>query len=128
MYFNPRSSCEERLNLEKRILIQYYFNPRSSCEERLKHPTINIVIVINFNPRSSCEERPNITEARQDTPKISIHALRVKSVVVTQAMLQGVLDISIHALRVKSVFSPFVPISQSTISIHALRVKSVGCR
>ena len=79
-YFNPRSSCEERLAaaagdgwakiFQSTLLMRGAtsvggdfarllddFNPRSSCEERL----IGIKVVaapVNFNPRSSCEERP----------------------------------------------------------------------
>ena len=33
-----------------------YFNPRSSCEERLRDSEF-FDSVHNFNPRSSCEER-----------------------------------------------------------------------
>ena len=80
VYFNPRSSCEERLlvtsprqvlpcisihaphvrsddgTVPERVPV-FYFNPRSSCEERpraaLEHPQL----CDDFNPRSSCEER-----------------------------------------------------------------------
>ena len=78
-YFNPRSSCEERLPpsrasrlfhaFQSTLLMRGatgqryaagqslpYFNPRSSCEERrprFMQPQKNG----NFNPRSSCEER-----------------------------------------------------------------------
>ena len=35
-----------------------YFNPRSSCEERLlRHARTGIYSKTHFNPRSSCEER-----------------------------------------------------------------------
>ena len=33
--FNPRSSCEERLEVRRRADAHLHFNPRSSCEERL---------------------------------------------------------------------------------------------
>ena len=33
-YFNPRSSCEERLGRDSRRMRRTDFNPRSSCEER----------------------------------------------------------------------------------------------
>ena len=36
-YFNPRSSCEERLLKSLRMDSRHHFNPRSSCEERLMH-------------------------------------------------------------------------------------------
>ena len=78
--FNPRSSCEERLDLtayqdvaevfQSTLLMrgatrrkprdakaQGNFNPRSSCEER-PHPIFLCMRFIgDFNPRSSCEER-----------------------------------------------------------------------
>ena len=34
-----------------------YFNPRSSCEERLLTTAIYWISASDFNPRSSCEER-----------------------------------------------------------------------
>ena len=34
IYFNPRSSCEERLHRRGASAADGYFNPRSSCEER----------------------------------------------------------------------------------------------
>ena len=38
VYFNPRSSCEERLSSRLGISAgEADFNPRSSCEERLCH-------------------------------------------------------------------------------------------
>ena len=84
-YFNPRSSCEERLVLGSlSIHTLPYFNPRSSCEERLRsqvRPAGDAGISIHapharsdrtlsglrhsskedFNPRSSCEERRGAT-------------------------------------------------------------------
>ena len=81
-YFNPRSSCEERLDTDKMSKSRTDFNPRSSCEER--HPVgclhpLNPIISIHapharsdrrhfpgrlyhkdFNPRSSCEERHEV--------------------------------------------------------------------
>ena len=79
MDFNPRSSCEERLEyvdyMDKKALFQSTllmrgatgrsgashrpdadFNPRSSCEER-RDAGGNDSCLRNFNPRSSCEER-----------------------------------------------------------------------
>ncbi len=80
-YFNPRSSCEERLDVifilssmprfQSTLLMRgatsgrqssphrsSHFNPRSSCEERPSHPLLIHRENNNFNPRSSCEERP----------------------------------------------------------------------
>ena len=77
-YFNPRSSCEERLISLFCASILSYFNPRSSCEERLvwRHPRLRIYLY--FNPRSSCEER--LGRAARDAPRhISIHAPHARS-------------------------------------------------
>ena len=79
-YFNPRSSCEERLHLNNSMVLIEYFNPRSSCEERHDFLRTRMTHIMrfqstllmrgatrsrlcfpeqsnNFNPRSSCEER-----------------------------------------------------------------------
>ena len=56
-YFNPRSSCEERLKVRLTPERMMYFNPRSSCEERLCYGLFGGHLVYYFNPRSSCEER-----------------------------------------------------------------------
>ena len=57
VYFNPRSSCEERHSIYHRLHpSQRYFNPRSSCEER-RGVTDYEQAIEYFNPRSSCEER-----------------------------------------------------------------------
>ena len=40
------------------IVHDLYFNPRSSCEER-PHDDIDFANRADFNPRSSCEERPS---------------------------------------------------------------------
>ena len=34
LHFNPRSSCEERLQMASSASKRHHFNPRSSCEER----------------------------------------------------------------------------------------------
>ena len=57
-YFNPRSSCEERLDsIHICCIFIKHFNPRSSCEERPKKTARPSQSISNFNPRSSCEER-----------------------------------------------------------------------
>ena len=83
-YFNPRSSCEERLYAAMSSQLSMSdFNPRSSCEERhfnvsifIRHRIISIHapharsdqhrlafsnLRADFNPRSSCEERPIVS-------------------------------------------------------------------
>ena len=78
IYFNPRSSCEERrINAVSNSLVPD-FNPRSSCEERLRllHRYVSIRY---FNPRSSCEERLKSREWEIVEPEISIHAPHARS-------------------------------------------------
>ena len=43
-HFNPRSSCEERRDINARWIPLPYFNPRSSCEERRAHATTAAVL------------------------------------------------------------------------------------
>ena len=59
LYFNPRSSCEERLCDFSCPMSLQNFNPRSSCEER-RYPCFLAPSTNNFNPRSSCEERLSV--------------------------------------------------------------------
>ena len=75
--FNPRSSCEERLQAQEAPANQVNFNPRSSCEERLHQPL----------------------DKGQRT--ISIHAPHARSDDALRGFLQRV-DISIHAPHARS--------------------------
>ena len=76
-YFNPRSSCEERLASLMMVSGFVNFNPRSSCEER--HCRVYLLTsMFNFNPRSSCEERLYIRRF-PDMLSISIHAPHARS-------------------------------------------------
>ena len=78
-YFNPRSSCEERLqHMQGYIKYQADFNPRSSCEERHCHP-IHRPQMHHFNPRSSCEERRVKSRNGMLSFCISIHAPHARS-------------------------------------------------
>ncbi len=68
LYFNPRSSCEERLRQAVHsYLVRSYFNPRSSCEERPTSTALSCTSS-NFNPRSSCEERPGVQMCPDSVP------------------------------------------------------------
>ncbi len=100
-YFNPRSSCEERLRRVSRSRSRRNFNPRSSCEERQDeragvHGLVPISIHApharsdlacdppeqdcpNFNPRSSCEERRHHRGRQAASERISIHAPHARS-------------------------------------------------
>ena len=78
-YFNPRSSCEERLSRHRHAIRVWYFNPRSSCEERLAAPRA-LRRAGDFNPRSSCEERHTSHQGRRHRREvISIHAPHARS-------------------------------------------------
>ena len=58
--------------------IRLYFNPRSSCEERhglaCQYP-----VYFDFNPRSSCEERHHSSIPAHSLSLISIHAPHARS-------------------------------------------------
>ena len=56
IYFNPRSPCGERPDVQFDTGAIYDFNPRSPCGERPK-PSITISEIGDFNPRSPCGER-----------------------------------------------------------------------
>ena len=92
LYFNPRSSCEERLHASTRARQLRHFNPRSSCEERrnlipfLWRCRISIHapharsdndsgrasrMPRYFNPRSSCEERHYFSIYITDKPNFN---------------------------------------------------------
>ena len=123
-YFNPRSSCEERLELVGGAGgTNKYFNPRSSCEERpvffvgweccnmlfqstllMRGATRQVKLMPryprHFNPRSSCEER------------------RRRFLVFVQ------LDISIHAPHARSDRELLLYERLCCISIHAPHARS----
>ena len=62
--FNPRPSCEGRRLLLTKIAVENSFNPRPSCEGRLNWID-NGVTIARFNPRPSCEGRPQATSNTQ---------------------------------------------------------------
>ena len=77
-----------------------YFNPRSSCEERRWDATLLASSGTNFNPRSSCEERPD-SQAVLRQIYISIHAPHARSDPHTGVPIQH-RCISIHAPHARS--------------------------
>ena len=100
-----------------------HFNPRSSCEERLEHisdaPLCKISIhapharsdlpagaravpADYFNPRSSCEERPAVGVQASVYLFISIHAPHARSDLILIAPHIRRLAISIHAPHARS--------------------------
>ena len=85
-YFNPRSSCEERLGSMASLAITLsYFNPRSSCEERHKRRQ-NRGRRRYFNPRSSCEERRPAAAAGDGWAKIFQSTLLMRGATPDQAL------------------------------------------
>ena len=99
--FNPRSSCEERLQPSAADVPRRYFNPRSSCEERRdaiqylvdkyhisihapharsdRSISVGKSTLVDFNPRSSCEERQDGKFTCCSGIAISIHAPHARS-------------------------------------------------
>ena len=77
-----------------------YFNPRSSCEERL-HPDNVPVFFHYFNPRSSCEERHYPLGWPRRCGHISIHAPHARSD-LTSRQVWPCQRISIHAPHARS--------------------------
>ena len=78
IYFNPRSSCEERLapvnNGAQTVLFQSTLLMRGAT--RLHHLRLRRRY---FNPRSSCEERRAAVTPTCITARISIHAPHARS-------------------------------------------------
>ena len=78
-YFNPRSSCEERLHRLAFLCFPDYFNPRSSCEERPGSRKIPCSSISTFQStllmRGATRQRLHL---RRRGP-ISIHAPHARS-------------------------------------------------
>ena len=122
-YFNPRSSCEERLGAAPSCSSDRDFNPRSSCEERLE-PDDYARSRANFNPRSSCEERLNYGRRAADGRKISIHAPHARSDDFHSSKVCISSPISIHAPHARSDLACIDLIAVHLISIHAPHARS----
>ena len=125
-YFNPRSSWEERLSLQKQSLKMPYFNPRSSWEER--HQAQHLQSSVRyFNPRSSWEERRCHERCGYNRYKFQ-STLLVRG--ATDIEVDNPLDISIsiHAPRERSDSNSNTNVSMMGISIHAPRERSDGQR
>ena len=106
-----------------RAVCRLYFNPRSSCEERRRSRRLALRFR-NFNPRSSCEERPAARKCIGiATRRISIHAPHARSDVFLLAV-GHVVDISIHAPHARSDFVAWAGQHPQMISIHAPHARS----
>ena len=79
-----------------------YFNPRSSCEERLKFSIPRDLCQTDFNPRSSCEERRYSPCFSTLSTRISIHAPHARSDDFLDVTILFCFGISIHAPHARS--------------------------
>ena len=79
LYFNPRSSCEERPQLENHGHLQKRISIHAphARSDRFRLPMR--ISSHYFNPRSSCEERPKPMPAAPAICIISIHAPHARS-------------------------------------------------
>ena len=145
MYFNPRSSCEERLaqffkslglwEFQSTLLMRgatqdfqrllhslRNFNPRSSCEER-HFPVVIVRKIDYFNPRSSCEER-----LFRGTECFRVwlfqSTLLMRGATLRDKYFSRGKDISIHAPHARSDLSFRFSHSANPISIHAPHARS----
>ena len=105
-YFNPRSSCEERLSgingVVTAIAFQSTLLMRGATRDELEamdeitlfqstllmrgatlQRQVQALVVRDFNPRSSCEERLEIVKRSLQELHISIHAPHARSDCVT---------------------------------------------
>ena len=123
LYFNPRSSCEERQRYMFTPFSRTYFNPRSSCEER-QSGSSGSSKDSDFNPRSSCEERrvrvgSSYHDGSYFNPRSSCEERHNLYSTMTDSM-----TISIHAPHARSDTNPFVALCLRVISIHAPHARS----
>ena len=109
--------------IAKVLPLPSYFNPRSSCEERLLH-TLQAPALSYFNPRSSCEERQHnkIDRLHNDNKFQSTLLMRGATIDVIDDMLDD--TISIHAPHARSDFVMADIAVEIAISIHAPHARS----
>ena len=141
-YFNPRSSCEERLPLvwhvqHSRLIsihapharsdckpslpmspVPKYFNPRSSCEERPSSKSY-VAAARHFNPRSSCEERPDKQADYAYELRKFQSTLLMRGATVSLSSID-LLDFIIHFSRTQHLFP-------KTLLLTLCPVSSISC-
>ena len=101
--FNPRSSCEERLDRAKAVRVSRNFNPRSSCEER-RYPRHSRHTRRYFNPRSSCEER-----------RYRSNDDRVGAIFQSTLLMRGATGVDRLRFRVSNLISIHAPHARSDV-------------
>ena len=78
--FNPRSSCEERLNLTSMIAaVMRNFNPRSSCEERRELDRMHVGMLVRFQSTLLMRGATQQERVEAESKEISIHAPHARS-------------------------------------------------
>ena len=102
-----------------------YFNPRSSCEERppYRHPSARCS---DFNPRSSCEERRPVFASRS-IRKISIHAPHARSDPHRSSPSRRHSYFNPRSSCEERRFSMWNTLTCDDISIHAPHARSDSC-
>ena len=84
-YFNPRSSCEERLQTNSRFNALLIFQSTLLMRGATLSSNLTVLSIPNFNPRSSCEERLRAGTSNQGHLPISIHAPHARSDMVNSS-------------------------------------------
>ena len=124
-YFNPRSSCEERLNVYSKGIKDMIFQSTLLMRGATAWIISATSISSNFNPRSSCEERPHWRMLLSDLTLISIHAPHARSDEPDgYPNLIKVIFISIHAPHARSDLIANHSSKSANISIHAPHARS----
>ena len=122
LYFNPRSSCEERPHCTRFVSSGKNFNPRSSCEERLISIQVHHATPI-FQSTLLMRGATPFAGNGVDVMRISIHAPHARS---DDDVLQVLRDdgISIHAPHARSDLTARGERRIQSISIHAPHARS----
>ena len=122
-YFNPRSSCEERLNPRRYRASMMYFNPRSSGEERPAYESgikrgMSHISIHAPHARSDSRRRSQTRSARFQSTLLMRGATELR----TDADILD--EISIHAPHARSDGYVNGEYRSHRISIHAPHARS----
>ena len=102
LYFNPRSSCEERLGIFASVLLSIYFNPRSSCEERPSQAAKSVTSHTQFQSTLLMRGATIAVPIEKIRANISIHAPHARSDSGSSKYVVCSNVISIHAPHARS--------------------------
>ena len=126
LYFNPRSSCEERRKLRHRRDASKAISIHAPHARSDATTSCTAAAALNFNPRSSCEERrPSRENLTHDLERFQSTLLMrgATSSYIVAVRLQ--IDISIHAPHARSdTQDEPLYFEITTISIHAPHARS----